>query len=366
MGSSTQYRARIRLLPQREVDPATEIPPQGLLPNRPARAQPYLYSEDEIRRLLTTAKNLSSSICSLRPRTHYCLLGLLVVTGMRLGEAMNLQLQDVDWSEGLLTIRNSRNLRQVPPDSASIPRPRRSWLSMPSIEIGSLPGDPFNTSSFQVAGIVWTRGTFTEPSMFCPGRSDYALLPPAAGRGCTIFGYQVSRFRPYVLVSLRRRARAAIARLVHLSRPFTRHRYLLVPHQHARVDDGRRETVGEAVEGSDMTNACFPVLLESFFTERLIAQKRVSPHTIASYRDTFRLLLQFSQKHLRKAPSQLTLADLNAPLLSKFLDDLEAGRANGARSRNLRLTAIRSFFRYAALEAPDHSGLIQRVLAIPQ
>jgi integrase/recombinase XerD len=114
-----------------------------------------------------------------------------------------------------------------------------------------------------------------------------------------------------------------------------------------------------------MKNAGFPTLLESFFTERLIAQRRVSPHTIASYRDTFRLLLQFSQKRLRKPPSQLTLADLNAPLLGKFLDDLEAGRANGARSRNLRLTAIRSFFRYAALEAPEHSGLIQRVLAIP-
>lgn len=114
-----------------------------------------------------------------------------------------------------------------------------------------------------------------------------------------------------------------------------------------------------------MKNAGFPALLQSFFTERLIAQRRVSPHTIASYRDTFRLLLQFSQKRLRKPPSQLTLADLNAPLLGKFLDDLEAGRANGARSRNLRLTAIRSFFRYAALEAPEHSGLIQRVLAIP-
>ena len=114
-----------------------------------------------------------------------------------------------------------------------------------------------------------------------------------------------------------------------------------------------------------MKSAGFPALLESFFTERLIAQRRVSPHTIASYRDTFRLLLQFSQKRLRKPPSQLTLADLNAPLLGKFLDDLEAGRANGARSRNLRLTAIRSFFRYAALEAPEHSGLIQRVLAIP-
>jgi integrase/recombinase XerD len=90
------------------ADPATEIPPQGLLPNRPPRARPYLYSEDEIRRLLTAAGNLSSSICSLRPRTYYCLLGLLVVTGMRLGEVMNLQLQDVDWSEGLLTIRNTK------------------------------------------------------------------------------------------------------------------------------------------------------------------------------------------------------------------------------------------------------------------
>lgn len=89
------------------ADPATEIPPPGLLPNRPARAQPYLYSEDEIRRLLTAAENLSS-IFSLRPRTYYCLLGLLVVTGMRLGEVINLQLQDVDWSEGLLTIRNTK------------------------------------------------------------------------------------------------------------------------------------------------------------------------------------------------------------------------------------------------------------------
>jgi len=115
-----------------------------------------------------------------------------------------------------------------------------------------------------------------------------------------------------------------------------------------------------------MKNATsFPSLLESFFTQRLIAQRRVSPHTISSYRDTFRLLLQFAKKHLGKAPSALTLEDLNAPFLGVFLDDLEGTRANSARSRNLRLTAIRSFFRYAALEAPQHSGLIQRVLAIP-
>jgi len=109
----------------------------------------------------------------------------------------------------------------------------------------------------------------------------------------------------------------------------------------------------------------FPTLLESFFLNRLIAQRRASPHTIASYRDTFRLLFQFVEKRLAKAPSQLTLEDLNAPFLGAFLDHLESSRANAARSRNLRLAAIRSFFRYAALEAPQNAGLIQRVLVIP-
>ena len=109
----------------------------------------------------------------------------------------------------------------------------------------------------------------------------------------------------------------------------------------------------------------FPTLLEAFFTRRLIAQRRASPHTVASYRDTFRLLFQFAEKQLAKVPSRLTLEDLNAPFLGAFLDHLESTRANGARSRNLRLTAIRSFFRYAALETPQHSGLIQRVLVIP-
>jgi len=111
--------------------------------------------------------------------------------------------------------------------------------------------------------------------------------------------------------------------------------------------------------------ADFPVLLQSFFTTRLITQRRVSAHTIASYRDTFRLLLQFAQKKVHKTPSQLSLEDLDASLIGGFLDDLQTRRGNGARSRNLRLTAVRSFFRYAALEAPGHAALIQRVLAIP-
>ncbi len=80
--------------------------------------------------------------------------------------------------------------------------------------------------------------------------------------------------------------------------------------------------------------------------QRLMAQRRVSSHTIASYRDTFRLLLRFSEKRLHKPPSALALTDLDPSLIGAFLDELEKGRANSARSRNLRLTAIRSFYRY--------------------
>ena len=109
----------------------------------------------------------------------------------------------------------------------------------------------------------------------------------------------------------------------------------------------------------------FPGLLERFFTQRLIAQRRVSPHTVASYRDTFRLLLQFVENRLHKPPSRLALTDLDPSVIGAFLDELEKNRGNGARSRNLRLTAIRSFYRYAAYEEPTQSGLIQRILAMP-
>ena len=88
-------------------DPATEIPPLGLLPYRPMRARPYLYSEEEIRQLLQAAQNLPATY-SLKPWTYHCLFGLLAVTGLRISEALNLQLKDVDWSEGILTIQGAK------------------------------------------------------------------------------------------------------------------------------------------------------------------------------------------------------------------------------------------------------------------
>jgi len=105
--------------------------------------------------------------------------------------------------------------------------------------------------------------------------------------------------------------------------------------------------------------------LQAFFTQRLITQRNSSPQTIASYRDTFRLLLAFAQQQTGKQPFQLDIDDLNAPLIGAFLQHLEEGRGNSVRTRNARLGAIHSFYRFAALGHPEHANTIARVMAIP-
>jgi len=109
----------------------------------------------------------------------------------------------------------------------------------------------------------------------------------------------------------------------------------------------------------------FPELLQSFFTDRLMHQRQASPHTIASYRDSFRLLLKFAEQRLGKQPTALTIEDVDASFVGAFLNHLEKDRQIGPRSRNVRLAAIHSFLRYVALNEPAHSALAQRVLAIP-
>ena len=106
-------------------------------------------------------------------------------------------------------------------------------------------------------------------------------------------------------------------------------------------------------------------LLQTFFMEHLCSHKRVSPCTIKSYRDTFRLLLQYLQKTIHKEPSALSIADLDAPAILRFLENLEEHRGNQAQSRNVRVSAIRSFFRLVALRDPQSVGVVTRVLAIP-
>ena len=105
--------------------------------------------------------------------------------------------------------------------------------------------------------------------------------------------------------------------------------------------------------------------LQGFFTDRLIRQRQASPHTLAAYRDTWKLVLAFAVTRTGIQPSRLAVQDLDAPLIGEFLNHLETERGNSVRTRNARLAAIHSLFRYAALQHPEHADTIQRVLAIP-
>ena len=109
----------------------------------------------------------------------------------------------------------------------------------------------------------------------------------------------------------------------------------------------------------------FPKLVEAFFTERLLRQRKASPETVAGYRDAFRLLLRFAARRLKKEPSKLALKELDARFIGEFLDHLEAERSNSIRTRNARLAAIHSFFRYVSFEEPSCADQCRRILAIP-
>lgn len=255
----------IAVLARKAIEKAHVKPARTGLVRRGHRPQPYIYSDDEIIRILDAARrNPSTPRYALKPHTLYCLFGLLIVTGMRLTEALNLKAEDIDWEQGVLSVGRAKfqKSRLVPLHKSTL-RQLRDYIK--------------RRDQFFAARDGWTGG-------------------------------------------------------------------------------GKEE----AMEKADLS-----ALIEAFFHKRLIAQRRVSPHTIASYRDAFGLLLVFAQRRMNRSPSQLALKDLSPSLVSDFLDQLEAERDNTARTRNLRLAAIRSFFRFVALEAPEQSGMIQRVLAIP-
>src|SRR6185437_3048182 len=137
-------------------------------------------------------------------------------------------------------------------------------------------------------------------------------------------------------------------------------RQLLVPDRRPGTDGtGRRPPY----PGAAAVTALAPTL-QAFFTSRLTGQRGASGNTVAAYRDTWRLLLGYASRRTGKHPSQLDIADLDAPLIAAFLDHLEHDRGNSPRTRNQRLTAIRSLFTWAAMRHPEHAADIQRILAI--
>src|SRR5216684_458021 len=190
---------------------------------------------------------------------------------------------------------------------------------------------------------------------------------PAAGRApsaCSRSQALLRRRDAAALVSRWRRRPGPPAAAIDLSRARPAIQHVLVPDRLPGVAGARRRAAGSQRRGTAALSAVAPTL-EAFFTQRLMSQKRASRHTIAAYRDGFRLLLAFAQDRSGKAPSQLEIYDLDAPAIGAFLDYLERGRGNSAQSRNARLAAIHSLFRFAALRHPEHAALIARVLAIP-
>lgn len=171
------------------TDPRTQIPPQGLLPFRPQRARPYLYSDDEIGSLLRAALDMKCRYerGALRPWVFHCLYGLLSVSGLRLGEALNLELRDVDLQSAVLTIRGAKfgKDRLVPLHVSTCPPARCSsdtWSDEAAIGL-TVPCLPICSS--RAGAIVWMPEKFTEPSMPCRGRSACAARPTVTDLVCT-------------------------------------------------------------------------------------------------------------------------------------------------------------------------------------
>ena len=305
-------------------DPRHEVPPADLVPAKFRRAIPYLYSESDVTALMAAA----GDPLPLKAATYETLIGLLSVTGMRIGEAIGLDRSDVVVPERLLTVRNGKNGRSrevaLHPTTVTAldaytrvrdelcPRPTGPSFLVTSSGRGSRSG---TSSTGCAAAAGWTG----KPS----GASSHTRLPPLL---CAAHVAQ--------LVSGRRRHRGTPAAAVHLprSRPSLRH---LPGFRGGPPAAGvRRAAAGRHLGAAPMT--ALPPLLQGFFTDRLIGQRDASPHTIAAYRDCFRLLLAFVHEHTGKPPSKLLLEDLDAATISAFLAYLEHSRGNSVRTRNAR------------------------------
>ena len=163
------------------TDPRTQIPPQGLLPFQPKRARPYLYSDEEVRSLLHAALKMSCrwERGKLRPWVYHCLFGLLSVSGLRLGEARNLELQDVDLKAGVLTIRGAKfgKIRLVPLHASTC-----TVLADYTPAVSAIGKDERSPPIYSspAGAIAWIAATSIEHSMRCPGRSGCGAHPPVA------------------------------------------------------------------------------------------------------------------------------------------------------------------------------------------
>ena len=340
------------------LDPTAQVPPADLLAYRRRRPTPYLYSQAEITALLAAAGTLTHP---LRATTHRTVFGLLAATGMRCGEALRLDRDDIDCDAGLLAIRQTKfnKCRLLPLHPSTVVALRGYALDRDRLCVQCKEPSFFvSTTGTRLAGPARAGGVRHA------GRARRVTAPlrvasPAHSRSEA----QLRRGDPARLVPRRRRRGRQDAAAVGLPRPHQPRIDLLVSAGRPRAADPGRRTP-RPTRGAAAMSALAPTI-EAFFTDRLTTQRDASPRTVAAYRDAWRLLLAYVHDRTGKAPSQLDVADIDAALVAAFLTHLEAERGNSVATRNARLSAIRSLFGYAALRHPEHAELIQRVLAIP-
>ena len=344
------------------IDPQTEVPPAGILPPL-KRAKPYVYSDAEINALLAAALALPPAN-GLRRWTYHYLFGLIAVTGMRLSEAIGLQRSDVNLDEGVLTVRQSKfGKSRLVPLHRTTREALLSYAERRDAHLGSRCGPHFFVA--ERGGRLLHQYVHR---VFWRLSREIGLRRPGDHTGPRVHDFR-HRFAIRTLLDWYREGIDVEQQLpvlsTYLGHACVRDTYWYLSACPELMEAGGaapRSTVG----GQAMKPSCnVATLIERYFTERLMRQRNASANTIASYRDTFRLLFTFAQARLRKPPSALALDDLDVPFISAFLADLETKRGASVRTRNLRLTAIRSFFRFASFDEPAHSALIQRVLAMP-
>jgi len=338
------------------IEPGTEIPPKGVFAARQQRPTPYVYSAAEVGGLLRATRALRPP---LRAATHEALFGLLGCSGMRIGEAIGMTRDDVDLGEGVITIRHAKFDRdRIVPLHPSATVALRGYAVRRDGLCSAPKSDRFFLSSVGTA-LTYSRvrETFAQVSTATgPAHRHPQAQDPRPKT-------QPGRSHSRRLAARRCRCRVPDGGAVDLPRAREPGRHLLVSERGAGADATGRSAPGRPFRGPVVS--AFAPLVQTFFTDRLIGQRRASAHTLTGYRDTFRLLLTFAAARTGKQPCSLDIADLDAPLIGAFLDHLEHNRGNSVRTRNYRLAAIHSLFGYAALRHPEHAATIQQVLAIP-
>jgi integrase/recombinase XerD len=340
------------------VDPATEVPASDLLPWRPRRATPYLYSEAEIRALIATAGSLRTR---LRVATYRTLLGLLVVTGMRVGEAIRLDRDDVNLETGVIMVRFTKfgKTRELPLHPTTVAA-LRAYLGQ---------RDQHQPPPTTPAVFISTAGTRLR---YCVVHHTFqrlvrdAGLSPRSATGRPRIHDLRHTFAVQTLLDAYRNGWDVQERLTLLStylghvNPDGTYWYLsAAPELLGLAADrlGDMRGLGDGHSGTYLARVFHRPADPR--TPRQSSDRRRVPRLLAP------AACLCGGKDGAAPPSHLDLDDINVGLVAEFLDHLEGQRRNGIRTRNARLAAIHSLFRYAALRHPEHAATIQRVLAIP-